>query len=77
MLGNLLCTQQEFNRAKVTLGNNEEQVIRFEEQPGGSLKALYDFGAFTRQLKGNDLQEVMFKLLLKVYPCVHDCKPVA
>lgn len=77
MLGNLLCTQQEFNRAKVTLGNNEEQVIRFEEQPGGSLKALYDFGAFTRQLKGNDLQEVMFKLLPKVYPCVHDCKPVA
>lgn len=77
LLGNFVCAQQEFNHAKVTYDNNEEQVIRFEEQPGGCLKAVYDYGQFTRLLEGAELRESMNKLLQMVYQCVHDCKPLA
>ena len=77
LLGNFVCARQEFNHAKVTYDNNEEQVIRFEEQPGGCLKALYDYGQFTRLLEGTELREAINKLLQMLYPCVHDCKPLA
>lgn len=77
LLGNFVCARQEFNHAKVTYDNNEEQVIRFEEQPGGCLKALYDCGSFTRLLEGAELREAINKLLQMLYLCVHDCKPLA
>lgn len=77
LLGNFVCARQEFNHAKVTYGNNEEQVIRFEEQPGGCLKAVYDYGQFTRLLEGAELRESMNKLLQMLCQCVHDCKPLA
>ncbi len=77
LLGDLVCLQQELNHTKVTYGNNEEHIIRFEEQPGGYLKVMYEYGTYSRQLKGIELREAIDKLLRMIYPCVHDSKPVA
>lgn len=77
MLGNMVCAQSDFNSAKLTFGNNEEYIIRFEEQPGGYLNVLYEYGSYTSQLKGTDLRAAMDKLLSMVYVCVHDCTPLA
>ena len=71
-----ICKEQEFNGAKVTFGDNEEKIIRLE-QSGDYFKTVYEYGAYTRQLKGRELQEAMSKLLAMIYPYVHDCNPLA
>ena len=76
LFGNSVCLQQEFNNAKVTFGDNEEKIIRFE-QSGDYFKTVYEYGSYTRQLKGREFQEAMSKLLAMIYPYVHDCKPLA
>lgn len=75
-LGNFVCAQKEFNGAKVTFTNSEEQVIRFEVQQGGYMKAFLEYGSYNRHLVGTDMQSAMDKLLRMIYPCVHDCKPL-
>ncbi len=76
LLGNLVCTHDEFNYAAVTFSDGRQTVIQFVEDASKGKSVLFKGGEYGKRLSGLELGNEIVNALPLVYSCVHDCKPL-